>query len=183
MVSSTAFATAALLMVGSREAQALLVGISVIAAVLIVFGIALFRDVFQVPHDPAQSSPSEGRRLMRQFGTIVAVEGLALTAVTLACVLNRRWALIAPLDLIVVGLHFLPLARLFAVPRYNITAALFCAIPVATMMLIPVGGRIGEALGWFVVPSVGCAAVASTTAWAGLREVRRFVVAVRSHGV
>jgi len=101
----------------------------------------------------------------------------------LACVLNRRWALIAPLDLIVVGLHFLPLARLFAVPRYNITAALFCAIPVATMMLIPVGGRIGEALGWFVVPSVGCAAVASTTAWAGLREVRRFVVAVRSHGV
>jgi hypothetical protein len=167
-------------MVRSPEANTLLVAISVIAAVLIVMGIAMLRAVFQVRDDPTQRRPSEGSRLGRQFGAIAAVESLALTGVTVACVLTRRWALIAPLDLIIVGLHFLPLARLFEVPRYNITGALFCGIPIVTMLLIPASGRLGEAFIWLVIPSVGCAAVASITAWAGLREVGRFIRSSRA---
>jgi len=162
-------------MVRSSAATALLVAISVVSAVLIVICLAMLRAVFQLRNDPAPARPSEGRRIGRQFGAIVAVEGLAVTGVTLACVLTHRWALIVPLDLIIVGLHFLPLARLFAVPRYNVTGALFCAIPILTMLLIPASARLGDAFSWIVVPSVACAAVASITASAGLREVGRFI--------
>jgi hypothetical protein len=74
-----------------------------------------------------------------------------------------------------VGLHFLPLAKLFDVPRYNITGILFCTIPILTMLSVPASAHIGNALSWIAVPSIGCALVALATAWAGLYEVRRFV--------
>lgn len=100
--------------------------------------------------------------------------------VTLSCVIRGQWALIAPVDLIIIGLHFLPLARLFDVPRYDVAGILFCAIPVVTMLAVPADGHVGQALSWLVIPSVGCAAVASFTAWAGLREVAGFVRASRA---
>jgi len=153
---------------------------SVFAAGLIVFGIVTIRAVLQLP-DERPSRKSEGRRIARQFGVIVAVEGLALTLVTVVCVVYRRWGLIAPLDLMIVGLHFLPLVRLFNVARYYLTAALFCGIPIATMLLIPESGRIGQALSWLVLPSVGCALVAWVTGVAGLREVRRLIGAFSTH--
>jgi hypothetical protein len=175
VASGTGFAAYSLLMVRSAEATALLVIIFLVAARLIVVGIVMLRRLFQLRNDPSQRRPPEGRQLGRQFGAIVAIEGIALTGVTLACVFNHRWALIAPLDLIIVGLHFLPLARLFDVPRYNITGALFCGIPIMTMLLIPASGRFGETFSWLVIPSVGCALAASITAWAGLREVGLFL--------
>ena len=94
---------------------------------------------------------------------------------TLGCVFTHRWALIAPLDLMIVGLHFLPLARLFHVPRYSILGVLFCGISIVTMLVIPDGARIGQTFSWFVIPSVGRALIASVTAGAGLREVGLFI--------
>lgn len=180
VVVSTSFAAVSLLVVRSAAATVLLVAIFLLAVVLVVMSIATLRAVFPV-QDTTEPRPSEGRRLGRRFGAIAGVEGLVLTIVTLACVFTRRWALIAPLDLMIVGLHFLPLAKLFNVPRYNITGALFCGIPIATMLLFPAERLVGHALSWFVVPSVGCAAVAFVTAWAGLREVARFIHVPRSN--
>ncbi len=180
VVVSTSFAAVSLLVVRSPAATALLAAIFLLAVVLVVMSIATLREVFHV-QDTTEPRPSEGRRLGRRFGAIVGVEGLVLTVVTLACVFTHRWALIAPLDLMIVGLHFLPLAKLFNVPRYNITGALFCGIPILTMLLLPADRLVGDALSWFVIPSVGCATVAFITAWAGLREVGRFIHASRSN--
>ena len=174
IVSGAGFAGASLLVVQTALATTLLTTMGVLAAGLIVFGIATIHAAFQLP-DEVASRKSEGRRIARQFGVIVGIEGLTLTLVTVVCVVQRRWGLIAPLDLMIVGLHFLPLARLFTVARYYLTAALFCAIPIATMLLIPESGRIGHALSWLVLPSVGCAFVAWVTGVAGLLEVRQLV--------
>ena len=179
VVVSTSFAAVSLLVVRSPAATVLLTAISLLAIVLIVMSIATLRAVSHV-QDTTAPRPSEGRRIGRRFGAIVGVEGLVLTAVTLACVFTHRWAFIAPLDLMIVGLHFLPLAKLFNVPRYNVTGALFFGIPIVTMLLLPVNGLVGDALSWFVIPSVGCAIVAFITAWAGLREVRQFIHASQS---
>ena len=115
VVSSAGFASVALLVVRSPAATALSVAIVVSAAVLIGIAIGVLRAVLQV-QDAVQPRLSEGRRMWRRFTAVVAAEGLALTGVTLACAVTQRWALIAPLDLIVVGLHFLPLARAFRCP-------------------------------------------------------------------
>ncbi len=140
---------------------------------MMVLGALLLRTVTHLPGDTPDQE--QGRSLRRQFGIIVTLEGLALTGVTLVCVFLHRWALIAPLDLIIVGLHFLPLARLFKVPRYYALGSLFVGIPVLTMVLIPAGEHLGQAFSWLVIPSVGCAFVALAIAGFGLREVGRFI--------
>jgi hypothetical protein len=106
---------------------------------------------------------------------IVAAEGVAIFVVSETCAETHHWRFIVPLAIIIVGLHFLPLARLFAVPRYNVTGALFCAIPIVTMLSVPASAHVGHALSWFTIPAVGCGLVSLATAWVGLNEIRRFV--------
>jgi hypothetical protein len=168
----TAFAAWSLLTAQSPRATELLAVISAVAIGLALFGIAMVRGALQLS-GAAVARPAEGRRIRRQFGMIVAIEGIACAAVSIMCVAEHHWRFIVPLTLIVVGLHFLPLANLFAVPRYYVTGALFCAIPIATMLLIPASARIGHNFSWLVLPSVGCALVALITACAGLTEVKR----------
>jgi hypothetical protein len=176
IVFGTVYAAWALLEVKSRLATSLLAGISVAAVVLLFFGVAMTRGVARLVSLPAAAnSHAQGQRLMRRFGMIFAAEAVAIAAVSAACMRTHHWRFIVPLVLIVVGLHFLPLAKLFEVPRYYATGALFCVISVVTMAVVPAHAHIGQSLSWFTIPSVGCALVSLATAWAGLNEVRRFV--------
>jgi hypothetical protein len=179
IIVGTAFAVWGLLAVRSSLARLLLAAMAVGAATLIVFGVVMVRRVLRLPRG-TDSLPSEGRRIRRQFAMIVAAELAAFLVVNLICVTTRHWMFIAPLDLIIVGLHFLPLARLFKVPRYNVMGILFCVIPILTMLFIPRSIYVGHALSWFVIPPVGCALVCLVIAWAGLNEVQRFVHESRS---
>jgi len=175
----TVYAAWSLLTVRSALATSLLAGISIFAVALILFGVAMIRGVLQLPFLSAANGAG-GQKIMRQFGIIFAAECLAIAAMSIACTDSHHWIFIVPLALVIVGLHFLPLAKLFEVPRYYVTGILFCAIPVATMLLNPSSAHVGHALSWIVIPSVGCALVALATAWAGLNEVRRFVGASRA---
>jgi hypothetical protein len=139
-----------------------------------LFGIATIHGMRQLPFLPADS-PSDGRSIWQQFGMIVGAEALAIAGVSVICGDGHHWPYIVPLSLVIVGLHFLPLARLFGVPRYYVTGALFCAIPIVTMLAIPASAHVGHALSWIAVPSIGCGLVSLATAWAGLNEVQRFV--------
>ena len=172
------YAAWSLLTVRSRLAILLLAGISIFAVVLILFGIAMTRGVAQLPFLPS-ASPSEGRRIMRRFGMIFAAECVAIAVVSAVCARTHHWRFIVPLAIVLVGLHFLPLAKLFRVPRYYVTGALFCVIPIATMLSVPAHAQIGQSLSWITIPAVGCGLVSLATAWAGLNEVRRFVAVSR----
>jgi hypothetical protein len=174
-----AYAAWSLLTVRSAPATWLLAALCIFATGMYRFGIVTIRGARQLPfHDFAQ--PSEARRIWLQFALIVAVEAAAIIAVVNACVKTHHGRFIVPLILVIVGLHFLPLARLFKVPRYYVTGGLFCAISIVTMVSVPASARIGHALSWIVIPTVGCALVSLGTAWAGLNEVRRFVAASRA---
>lgn len=168
------FAAWSLIEVQSALAMTALLLLSVGAGTLMVFGVQLVRRVRRLARG-AVDDRSRGRRIARQFGMIVAAEGFGCAGVALMCSSMHQWKLIVPLSLVVVGLHFLPLARLFEVPRYILTGALFCIIPIATILLIPASGHIGHAISWIAIPALGCAVVAMATAWAGLLEVRRFL--------
>ena len=181
IVVGAAYAAWALLEVGSSVATSLLAGISILAAVLMFFGIAMTRGVARLPFLPAApDSYAQGRRLMLRFGMIFAAEAVAIAVVSVVCMRTHHWRFIVPLVLIIVGLHFLPLAKLFTVPRYYVTGALFCAISVATMLAVPAHAHIGQSLSWITIPSVGCGLVSFATAWAGLNEVRRFAERARA---
>jgi hypothetical protein len=172
---STAFVLWALLAARSSWATSLLVAMLLAAAILTVFGITLIRRILKSPF-LSSSQPVDRSNLRRRFRLITVVECLGFMVVSLACVFTHQWALIAPLNIIVVGLHFLPLARLFNVPRYTVMGVLFCGIPILTMLFVPRSAHTGHAFSWLVLPTLGCALVAFTTAFANLNEVRRSVM-------
>jgi hypothetical protein len=181
IVVGTVYTAWSLLEVGSSVATSLLAGISIVAAVSMFFGIAMTRRVARLSFLPATSdSYAQGRRLMRRFGMIFAAEVVAIAVVSVVCMRTHHWRFIVPLAIVIVGLHFLPLAKLFRVPRYYVTGALFCAIPIVTMLSIPASAHIGQSISWITIPSVGCGLVSLATAWVGLNEVRRFVAASRA---
>jgi hypothetical protein len=178
IVVGTTYAAWSLLAVRSTLATALLMAMCICAAGLTLFGIAMICGVLQAPFADSVL-PSSGRKIMRQFGMIFAAEGGAIAVVCVACVESHHWIFIVPLSLIIVGLHFLPLARLFGVPRYYTRGALFCAIPIGTMLSVSASAHLGHALSWITIPDVGCTLVCLATAWAGLNEVRQFMSASR----
>jgi hypothetical protein len=140
---------------------------------LCVFIVETMRSVLRTPPHAVPIEPEGTRIMMRRFGWVVTAEVAAFFVVARVCLAKHHWAWIVPLDLMVVGLHFLPLASLFRVPRYYAVGALFCVIPALTMVLIPATAHVGHALSWVVLPSLGCAMVALATAGLGLAEVRR----------
>lgn len=179
VIAGMGYSAWSLWMVRTNAASCLLAGILVVGLVLLILGIGTIRGVLRLNLLP-EIEASERGRLMLRFAGIVAVEVAAIAVVANICVRTHHWRFIVPLAIVIVGLHFLPLVSLFRVPRYYKTGALFCAIPLGTMLLVPISAQIGHCLSWITIPSVGCGLVALATAWAGLQEVRRFVGAYRA---
>lgn len=171
IVIGCAFAVWALATIRSSVAIALAAALSVLAIGLILFGIATIRGALRLP-DAGKTEASEARRIRLQFGAAIAAESVGCAVVTITSIATHHWRFIVPLNLIVVGLHFLPLGRLFDVPRYYLLGALFCLIPITTMLFIPESSHIDGVLSWVLLPSTGCGLIALLTGWAGLHEVR-----------
>jgi len=171
----TFFAGWSLLTVESSLATTLTVFLAAGAGALIVFGLLLLRSLRRLAHEPAADGGAARRKMALRFGLIVAAEGVGCALVAAACLRAHEWELIVPLNLVIVGLHFLPLAKLFRVPRYKVTGVLFCLIPIATLLAVSPSAHIGHALGWIAIPAIGCGLVSLVTAAAGLDEVQHFL--------
>lgn len=118
--------------------------------------------------------------IWRKFAFVVGGEVLAFAVVNSIAGLTQNYELMPSLNLIVVGIHFIPLARIFRVPRYYIMGLLFCAISIVTLIAIPKQLMVGQTLAWYVVPSLGCGFVASLIAVSGLIEAWQSVSKIRS---
>lgn len=168
------FADSSLAAIQSPLATSALVLVSAAALALSAFGVHLIRTAWRLPHGPVDDlSRRRRRRIGRQFGMVLAAEALGCAAVSL--LFSHHWKLIPALSLVIVGLHFLPLARIFEVPRYYITGTLFCIIPIATLLTISSPAHIGHAISWIAIPAIACGLAALATGVAGLAEVQRFL--------
>ena len=70
-----------------------------------------------------------------------------------------------------VGIHFIPLARLFHVPAYYVTAGALCLIAIATFAIAP---ATSTAALWTLLPGIGAALVLYATCGVLLRQSARF---------
>lgn len=105
---------------------------------------------------------SEGasrKRVYRTFSIVVAAEVVGILIVVRACAALGKPEAIAGVIALVVGLHFIPLARLFHVKVYYGTAAVLCLVSVVTWVLVPVNVVMGGAPVnlWTVLPALGSA--------------------------
>jgi len=100
---------------------------------------------------PPGADTSTGRR---RFTLVVAGECAAIAAAVNTFSRSGRSQWIPAVICAVVGLHFIPLARLFRVPLYYATAAALCLVAATTMILGVTGA---PASLWQVLPGFGAA--------------------------
>ena len=167
-----AFEAWALVTIRTTVAAVALVAMLPVIAALVAIGISNIRAVLRLPGTMTPRTEQD-RRMGRRFGWVVALEVAGFMVVNTLLASTNRIVLIPAADLIIVGLHFFPLARLFRVRRYYPMAILFSAIPALVVLAVPETMRIGQAQMWWVLPTLGCGVVGMVTAAGSLREVRR----------
>ncbi len=172
VLAGAAFGAWSIFAIDTLSARWVLGGVVVLTSVLLMFGISVIRAAALLPRSTAPRTTEE-RSLSRRFGVVALGEVIAFATINPIAAMTGHAALIPSLNLAIIGLHFLPLAWLFDVPRYYVMGVLFCGIPMLTLWALPADAMIGSAFGWYVVPSVGCGIVAVLTGAAGLREARQ----------
>jgi hypothetical protein len=179
IVISAVFVIWSLLVIGTPLARQILIIVIVIIAALVVTSIILIRRAHHLPEDTDQQKLIT-KVVIRRFVLVVIIEVIAFSVLNPIVAANRQFELMPSLNLIIVGIHFLPLAWIFRVPRYYLTGVLLCIIPMLTLLIIPKDYVIGFALAWYVVPSLGCGFIATITAMAGMREAWLSIINARA---
>lgn len=170
VAAGASFCVGSLVAIGAPQARLVAAAVLLLAIALVALSVGIIRKSRRLPKPERRGQKrTMGRWLW--FYAFVAIEIAALAAVNIIIAVTKHFELFVPLDLIIVGLHFLPLARLFRVRRYYMLGVLFCLIPGLTLLLLPHGSHLGRGLAVDVVPALGCGLVAALTAVAGLWEV------------
>ena len=172
ITASSGFSGLILGLAGGAYARFGLPAVLVSGAAFIVAGTIVLRRALRLPKEVAS-----GRGMQRRFLLIVLAEIVGWNVANAACVIFWTWKAIVVVDLIIVGLHFLPLARVFQVPRYRILGALFCAIPAATILLVAPAAQTGQVASWIALPTFGCSLVATLFGLIGLAQAARLTAA------
>jgi hypothetical protein len=167
------FAILALALIGTGVAWFVIALIIVIVAALVLADVAVIRDVRRLVGP--MSSNSSDAVMRRRFTRIVVAEIVAFPIANTILSLLRRYELITPVDVLIVGVHFLPLAWLFGVPRYYGLGIGFCIAVVMTMVFVPSTAHIGRASAWFAWISVSCGVMAIVSAVGNTLEARHAV--------
>ena len=150
------------------------------AALVIVVGLALLLPAICLhrraeKQQPAVQDQAEAQEVRRTFLRINGAQYIAIPLVILAMNLLHRPQWIAAGIAVVVGLHLLPLARLFHNPANFVTGAALIACAVFTMAVLPLAeapslGALGS--GTILLVSAGSSRVSRRAALAARRRMQ-----------
>jgi hypothetical protein len=162
------------IIVGATNARMPLIAVLVIAGALLAVSIRHIVKALKLPSEPRSVEGRRiGQRIRRGFALIVVLEGMAIALVSTACYFFGHLSWLIPLILIIVGIHFMPLAKLFGVPRYTTLGLLFCIVSILTLLFVPAHAHVGSVFSRWVYSSLGCAASAWLISVGNLLELRR----------
>jgi hypothetical protein len=155
--------------------------IALMAIALIIGSAGLMRLAQRLPVDTSPQgvarSRAIGKRLGIGFGIVFGSEALLIAvASSLLGALNHD-GFILPVIVLIVGLHFLPLAWLFQVWPYYVSGTLLCLVAMVTLLAIPQTAMLSQTALWDLVPATGSALVLWLTALVVLLLGRRTVLA------
>ncbi|MDQ1507561.1 MAG: hypothetical protein QOD57_5288 [Actinomycetota bacterium] len=143
----------------SSVAASLVLVAGVAVCAMLIVGALRLRRAAAAGGLAAPTPPGAGReKVQRRFWLVTLGEGAAIAATVSVLGRSGRSEWIPAAICAVVGLHFIPLARLFDVPLYYATAAGLCLVAAITMIL----GATGAAALWRPLPGLG----AALTLWA-----------------
>lgn len=125
----------------------------------------------------AGDNPAGGGSSSRSFGLIVAAEWIVLFVVAGILGATGHAMVIPAVVCAGVGIHFIPLGRLFHVPAYYVTAGALCLIAITTFAIAP---STSTAALWTLLPDIGAALVLYTTCGVLLRQSARLAAPTES---
>lgn len=129
-----------------------------VTGILLVASLSLRRAAHRLPR--RRLEPAKAHRIRRRFRLVNIGQGLSIGIVVFAGVLFGHPEWVPAAIVLIVGLHFFPLATLFRAPLYYATGAALCLASGATPILATLSG---VAAAWQVVPGLGAAIVLWTT--------------------
>jgi hypothetical protein len=172
------FAIFGLFMINTPDARWALVITVAMSLALTAVGIAVLRSTAQLPPRARQLSPDE-LVMIRRFWIVLGAEIVAFVTVN-PLFPSSHSDMLPAFNIAIIGLHFIPLAWIFGVPRYYALGLHFCAIAAITLLVIPAAETFGSVRLWYVFPSLGVAPVVWAVAWGNLCEASRELSAVRA---
>jgi hypothetical protein len=111
---------------------AILIGVGLVAGGIYLLRAAKRRIV------PSASQVSQGRRATyKWFWIIFATELIAIVIAKVVVGMIQRPDLFVPLTLLIVGIHFFPMAALFRIKLYYWTGVLLCICVPLTLVAVP----------------------------------------------
>jgi len=122
----------------SGHGSLLLYALLLIAAATIFFLALRHYGANRSAREATEHTP-EGKKRARQFNLINALQWTAIiiTSITLSNMHHGNWAV--PAIIFIVGLHFLPLARVFSYPPHLVTGIVLIAVAIAYPFVSPAG--------------------------------------------
>jgi hypothetical protein len=112
--------------------------VAVLSGTLLFAGVATIREGRRLSRATATREAGP-RGMRRQFVVVLAWEILALNVAAYLLIGHQMVQYLAPAVALVVGLHFLPLAKIFRAPHYYATATAMTLAGIAAAMAIATG--------------------------------------------
>jgi hypothetical protein len=103
-------------------------------------GLALLIAGASLSHVARQASAKnvkERQHIMKWFRIIFAFELIAIAIAAVICRAVNRFDLFFPVMMLIVGIHFFPMASLFKIRKYYWTGAFLCLLAIFTFLTVP----------------------------------------------
>jgi hypothetical protein len=153
--------------------------VGIVAVVLLAGCYALARSAQHISVDSspeaAARSKAIGKRLGIGFGIVFGSEVVIIAVASSLLSATGQGAFIVPVVVLVIGLHFLPLAALFQVRPYYVTGVLLSLAAIVTLLVVPKAATVNQVEAWVVIPATCSALILWLTAVAVLALGRRAV--------
>ena len=115
-----------------------------IGLVLLIAGVSLSRASRRISPQAPTTDTQGGQPRSKWFRIVFPTELIAIMIAYVICSAVNRSDLFYPVMMLIVGVHFFPLAFIFRIRRYYGTGALLCFLAVVTLLVMPEQLRLSD---------------------------------------
>lgn len=146
--------------------------VTAISGALLLVGVSMIRRARRLSHATGMGDAAP-RRMRRGFALVLLAEIVALNIAALLLIGNHMAQYLAPAIAVIVGLHFLPLARLFRASHFFATAIVMTLAGIVAAAAVATGSPAATADG---IAELVCAIALWGTGFVSWRRMRKAAV-------
>jgi len=128
--------------------------LSLITVILFLLSIKMLGLAKKLPVEKSGEELQRGSGMRKWFILILVLEIAGLNIASIALLKLNHFQYIVPVDILIVSLHFIPLARIFAMPIYYFLGIIVSVIAILTMLWVPASSQTGNLITIAAIPSM-----------------------------